>query len=176
MDSSSSAQGSYNRRVDELMKAEGLGIWEASARIDRQVIASIFERPLAYAATMLPVLYRGIWIDEFALIGIPALLWATFGAWRRRESLRLLLLSAGLYNELFHALISLNIPRYQITAMPSVAIAVAIASAALLRRFSRRASEIGLTLPSAASIGQPAAIGAFAGAAPPAVGQDQKAS
>ena len=173
-------QEGYKRRVDALAKAENIGVFAASVSIDREVIGEIFVHPLAYAATTLPVLYRGFWIDEFALIGIPALIFATWRAWRRREILRLLLLSVGLYNEVFHALVTLNIPRYQITAMPSVAIAVSIAFAALLRRFSLRASEIGL---STASIRQPAVVGAFVGAAPPAsshsvtlVGQDRKAS
>jgi hypothetical protein len=172
-------QNGYNGRVDALMRAENLDFWAASAKIDREVIGSIFTHPIAYAATSLPVLYRGIWIDEFALVGIPAFLLATWAAWRRREILKLLLLSVGVYNEAFHVLISLNIPRYQITAMPSVAIAVSIAFAALLRRFSLRASGIGL---STASIRQPAVVGAFMGAAPPAsshsvtlVGQDRKA-
>lgn len=107
------------------------------------MIEAIFAHPLAYAATTLPVLYRGFWIDEFALIGVPALIFATWGAWRRRELLRLALLSVGIYNEVFHALITLNIPRYQITAMPSIAVAVAILFAALLRGFSGKLSMIG---------------------------------
>ncbi|MGC1576331.1 MAG: hypothetical protein WA813_09440, partial [Beijerinckiaceae bacterium] len=125
-------QEGYKRRVDALAKDENIDVYAASMRIDHGVIEAIFAHPLAYAATTLPVLYRGFWIDEFALIGVPALIFATWGAWRRRELLRLALLSVGIYNEVFHALITLNIPRYQITAMPSIAVAVAILFAALL--------------------------------------------
>jgi hypothetical protein len=138
------AQEGYSRRVDALAKAQNIGVFAASGRIDGEVVGAIFAHPLAYAATMLPILYRGFWIDDFALIGIPALIFATWRAWRRREVLRLLLLSVGIYNEVFHALITLNIPRYQITAMPSIAIAVALTFAFLLRRFSGKVSGIGL--------------------------------
>ncbi len=136
-------QEGYKRRVDALAKDENIDVYAASMRIDHGVIEAIFAHPLAYAATTLPVLYRGFWIDEFALIGVPALIFATWGAWRRRELLRLALLSVGIYNEVFHALITLNIPRYQITAMPSIAVAVAILFAALLRGFSGKLSMIG---------------------------------
>jgi hypothetical protein len=135
-------QEGYKRRVDALAKEENIGVYAASAKIDREVIGAIFAHPLAYAATTLPVLYRGFWIDEFALIGVPALIFAAWGAWRRREILRLALLSVGIYNEVFHALITLNIPRYQITAMPSIAVAVAIIFAALLRGIAGRLSGI----------------------------------
>ena len=71
-------QEGYKRRVDALAKAEKSMSLPRASRIDREVIGEIFVHPLAYAATTLPVLYRGIWIDEFALIGIPALIFATW--------------------------------------------------------------------------------------------------
>lgn len=145
------SQEGYNRRIDALAKKENIGVYAASAKIDREVIGAILAHPLAYAATTLPVLYRGFWIDEFALIGVPALIFAAWGAWCRREILSLVLLSVGIYNEVFHALITLNIPRYQITAMPSIAVAVAIIFAALLRRFAGRLSGL-----------RPASVGATA--------------
>ena len=137
-------QDRYNGHVEALATAEHIDILAASARMDREVIGEISEHPLAYAALIFPVLYRGFWIDEFALIGIPALFFATWRSWRRGETLKILLLSVGIYNEVFHALISLNIPRFQITAMPSVAIAVALAFSALARVLSRKARAIDL--------------------------------
>ena len=169
-------QGGYNQRVEALIKAESTGFFDASAKIDHEVLRSILAHPLAYVATTLPVLYRGIWIDEFALVGIPALIFASWYAWRRREILRFVLMSVGIYNELFHALISLNIPRYQITAMPSVAVAAAITFALLARRFSRNDGDFGhaATAQGIAMAGRAAdAVAARAPLAPPIVGGAQ---
>jgi hypothetical protein len=61
---------------------------------------------------------------------------------RERDGLRLLLLSTGVFNLLFYAFVSLNIPRYQMTAMPAVGFAVACAAKTVMeRRAQRRASS-----------------------------------
>jgi hypothetical protein len=88
---------------------------------------------------MLPIAWRGIWIDNFALFGLPCLIWMVVVAFRERNVLHIALLGIGFYNLLFYAAVSLDIERYQLTALPSVAIAVALAAGRLL--VSRRRPE-----------------------------------
>lgn len=95
-------------------------------------------RALAVAVVTLPVFYRGIWIDEFILLGLPALAWMWIGALRRGHLLLALLLSIGFFNLLFYPLVSLNIPRYQMTAVPVIALAVGV----LVARLHRRSADV----------------------------------
>jgi hypothetical protein len=90
----------------------------------------------------LPLFYRGIWIDEFVVLGLPLFVWMLFRAVRRRDVGLVLLLSIGAFNLLFYAAFSLNIPRYQMTAVPVVALAAALATTlAVEQRHSARRSQ-----------------------------------
>jgi len=127
-------QNGYPARVDEIMQARGLDAMQAGAIVDHQIIQAILARPLTHLATTLPLFYRGIWIDEFIVLGLPLFLWMGVRAIRRRQQLVLLLLSLGAFNLLFYAAFSLNISRYQMTAVPEIGLAVALAAAPLFRR------------------------------------------
>jgi hypothetical protein len=50
-------------------------------------------------------------------------------------------MSVGWFNLLFYPLISLNIPRYQLTALPCLALATGLAWNALWQRCTSRANE-----------------------------------
>lgn len=128
-------QNGYNARVAEIGRAQGLTAPVAAAIVDHQLIRAILARPLTHIATTLPLFYRGIWIDEFIVLGLPLFLWMLVRAVRRRQMLTVLLLSLGAFNLLFYAAFSLNISRYQMTAVPSIALAVAVAAALPFRRF-----------------------------------------
>lgn len=65
-------------------------------------------------------------VDEFLWLGIPCLITGTWRAARRRDGLLPMLFGNGIFNILAYAAVSLNIERYQLTAMPSVALAVAV--------------------------------------------------
>ncbi len=127
-------QNGYGRRVDALRAERSVDVWTASAMVDHDLEMAILRHPAVHAATTLPLLYRGFWIDEFWIVGIPALIWMLVAAIRRRNQLIVMLLGIGVFNEVFYALFSLNVSRYQMTAIPSVALAVACASIALRRR------------------------------------------
>jgi hypothetical protein len=131
-------QNGYGVRVAETMRAKQVDYAEAAAIVDRQNVQAILERPITHMLTTLPLLYRGIWIDEFIVIGLPALLFALWRATRERDGLRLLLLSSGVFNLVFYALVSLNIPRYQMTAVPAIGFAVACVVQAIVERRARR--------------------------------------
>ncbi len=135
-------QNRYAPRVRELMAANGLTRAQAENLADREMAKAILERPLTHMATTLPVFYRGVWIDTFILLTLPALAWLTFSAWRKRRWELLAVLSLGWFNLLFYALASLNIPRYQITAMPALALSGGFAVEALWRRWNARRAPL----------------------------------
>jgi hypothetical protein len=117
-------QNGYGIRVAERMKATGEDYWTAEHAVEREVRSAILQHPLIHLATTIPLFYRGIWGDEFVVIGLPLFLAAIAVAARERNWLMLTLLSIGAFNLVFYAAFSLNIPRYQMTALPSIAIGV----------------------------------------------------
>jgi hypothetical protein len=119
-------QNGYMRRVHELQAARGLPFWQAAAETDREIIGRIRRHFGGYLVTMLPLTYRGLWIDEFLFLGIPCLSLALWHAIRRRDGLLLALLSIGAFNIIAYAAVSLNLQRYQMTAMPAIALAVGV--------------------------------------------------
>ena len=142
-------QNGYRRRVDALRAERSLDFWTASAIVDHELEMSILRHPAVHAATTLPLLYRGFWIDDFWILGIPALPWMLVAAIRRRSGLVVVLLGIGVFNEIFYALFSLNVPRYQMTAIPSLALAAALASMAIRRRLIGRGAGIAAQRPEA---------------------------
>lgn len=119
------------------------GLDEAAARrvVDATLRASILAQPLGWLASYPPLIWRGLWIDEFIVLGFPALVVATAWALRRGHWIWLLLLAPGWYNLLAYPALSLNVPRYQVTAVP----ALALGAAWLVARLSSRRAA---TLPS----------------------------
>jgi len=118
-------QHRYAPWVEEVRRSQGVTEAEARALVDRALIAAFLERPFGFLASMPAVFYRGIWIDEFIVIGLPALGWALWRGLRARDAAALALLLPALFNLVFYAAISLNIPRYQLTAVPGIALATA---------------------------------------------------
>jgi hypothetical protein len=126
-------QNGYFRRLGALQRAGDHNPYTAGKVLDHEIEHSILERPLTHLATTAPLFYRGIWIDEFIVVGLPVFFWMGFRAIRRRQTLRLVLLSVGAFNLLFYAVFSLNIPRYQMTAVPAFALAAALAAVDAIR-------------------------------------------
>jgi hypothetical protein len=117
-------QNGYGIRVAERMNATGEDYWTAEHAVEHEVRSAILHRPITHLATTIPLFYRGIWGDEFVVIGLPLFLAAIVAAAREWNWLMLTLLSIGAFNLVFYAAFSLNIPRYQMTALPSIAIGV----------------------------------------------------
>jgi len=118
-------QNGYARQVGAIMQTEHLPYWQAARRVDGRIIAGIRQHWLGYAASMLPLTYRGLWVDEFIWLGLPCLVLASWKAARQRDGLMLLLMGLGIFNILAYPAVSLNIERYQLTALPTLALAVA---------------------------------------------------
>jgi 4-amino-4-deoxy-L-arabinose transferase-like glycosyltransferase len=118
-------QHRYAPWVEEVQRAQGVTAAEARALVDRELIRAFLERPFGFLASMPALFYRGLWIDEFIVIGLPALAWALWRGLGARDAAALALLAPALFNLVFYAAISLNIPRYQLTALPGIALAAA---------------------------------------------------
>ncbi len=121
-------QNGYGREVATIMASQGLDYWHATALQDRRIVAGILHAWPAYLATMLPLTWRGLGIDGFLLLGLPCFVWTTWCAARRRDYLLLLLFGLGGYNILAYAALSLNIQRYQLTALPALSLGFALGS------------------------------------------------
>jgi hypothetical protein len=134
-------QNRYEPWVKEVAATNGITLAEARGRVDRELLSRFLERPGGWLASLPALIYRGLWIDEFVLVGAPAAVAATLWAVRRRRVDWLILLGVGWFNLGFYAAVSLNIPRYQVTALPTMALGAAWLAALLARRgaeFSRR--------------------------------------
>lgn len=132
------AQNGYPQRVREIAERRNISTFDAARAVDRSLVHAILDHPVSYVATTIPLLYRGIWIDEFAIIGFPLFCWVWVQSLRRRDALVIGLLSIGAFNWLFYASFSQDLPRYEMTAIPAVALAVGMASAAALKRIENR--------------------------------------
>lgn len=119
----------YGRRVAEIAASQGIDEAAATRQLDRSLMTAVLTNPVEHALTTLPLFYRGIWVDEFIVVGLPALVVALIGVLRRRQWLTGALLGIGAFNLVFYALISLNISRYQMTAVPSLALATGLLAA-----------------------------------------------
>lgn len=115
----------FGERVSELVANEGLSSVEASDKAEQELKDAILSRPIKHIVTTLPLIYRGIWIDEFAVITFPAFIALLVYALRRRQALLIAVLLPSLFSLVFYAAFSLNLARYQMTALPGFAIAFA---------------------------------------------------
>lgn len=128
-------------RARALIIERGLSHHEAYRRVIDEQISAILARPFTHAAVTLPVIYRGIWADEFALFSFPLLIACFWLSLRRRRWDLLLILSPGAFNLVFYALIAYNIPRHQTTAAPALSLALAIGVLALLAFLAHRGTH-----------------------------------
>ncbi len=124
---------------DARMKQPGIGIKVADTAVMRDMAGRILDRPFKHLAVSLPLAYRGIWIDEFAVLSVPSLFVVLIMALRRRQWTTLAVFSPGLYSLMIYPLASVNLPRYQMTAVPLLALVLALAVGLYLdRRKARR--------------------------------------
>jgi hypothetical protein len=107
----------------------GLTLAEADKILSTQMIERILDKPIAYALSTFPLFWRGIWIDEFIVFSLPALVWLLISGIRSRRLDICLAVCPGVFSLTFYALVSLNVPRYQLTAIPTLAMAFGIAGA-----------------------------------------------
>lgn len=66
-------QNRYPGLVRAAMAQHGLTEAAAQARVDRDLLLAILLRPLHYITSLPVLVWRGLWIDEWVLLGAPAL-------------------------------------------------------------------------------------------------------
>ncbi len=130
-------QHRYVPWVERVAREQGVSVPAATAMVDRALTGMFLERPMGWLASYPALFWRGIWADLFVVVGLPALVAAAVASWRLRDAALGLALAPGAFNLLFYPAISLNIPRYQITAVP----ALALATAWVAWRWARRRSS-----------------------------------
>lgn len=107
--------------------AAGLDRTAAEARVKTVVIRRMLGEWRGYLATLPVLFWRGLWFDEFIALGLPLLVWMLWRTVKSRDWDRLVVLSPGLWSLVVYPAISLNIPRYQYTAVTALALAAGLA-------------------------------------------------
>jgi 4-amino-4-deoxy-L-arabinose transferase-like glycosyltransferase len=143
------ALADYPRRVDAYAAEHGTTLAQARRLVDAEIKGDIVADLPRHLAVTLPVFYRGLWVDEFIVWTLPSLLWIGWLSLRRRACLALVWLYPAAFSLLFHALFTLNLPRFHIPATASLAIAGALAVGEIVdrrRRGPRRPRQMGKKL------------------------------
>jgi hypothetical protein len=123
-------------RMNTLMRSQDLTVGQADQRVVAEIMRKILDRPVSYLLSFGPVFWRGIWMDEFILVSLPALVWLAWRAVGRRQLMMLACLAPGLFSLVFYPLVSFNIPRFQVTALPSLAMALGLVLPGLGARYA----------------------------------------
>jgi hypothetical protein len=114
------------RIVAALMADGGVDRTAAEARVKTVVAREMLADWQDYLATLPVLFYRGIWFDEYIAIGLPLLLFLLWRLTRARRWDTLIVLSPCLWSMLVYPAISLNVPRYQYTAVTVMALAAGL--------------------------------------------------
>lgn len=120
------AQLGYPKMVQARASQQGISFDEAQDQIDRELFLNIITNPVVHMLVTIPVIYRGMWTNGFAMFSMPLFLWLLYQALKSRNTLLIIVFAPTVFNVLFYAGLSLNIPRYQITAAPGFSIALAL--------------------------------------------------
>ena len=132
------AQLGYPARVREVMANKAVSQTNARNIVDDAIIANILERPFKHLVVNIAVFWRGIWVDEFIIFSLPGLISLIIWATRNGNLALIMALTPSLYNLLIYPTISLNIPRYQITALPALSLGTMFAIIWMVQFFKRR--------------------------------------
>lgn len=128
----------WNSRVEKLMSERGMDRDHAESAAGDVVVREIIAEWPMHLAVTVPVFYRGLWFDEFIVIGFPAFVYLLVTGLRRRAWPWLITASPALFSLVFYALLSINLTRYQFTAANGIALAGGVAIVAIWTRLRTR--------------------------------------
>lgn len=111
---------------------------QIQAALPSMVAREILAEWPSYLATMPALIYRGLWVDDYLPVGLIALCAMLVFALRRRRWEMLAAMSPGLWSALVYPAISLNTPRYQMTALVMLAMAAGWGIERIIRAVSAR--------------------------------------
>ncbi len=126
----------------EIAAATGISMVEAETQLQVHYLRMILANLPKHLAVTVPVFYRGLYIDQFIIISFPSLVVLTISAARRRRFDLLVVMSIGWYSLIFHALFSINIVRYALPALPTLALATALVATDVVRRYLRHRQRV----------------------------------
>jgi hypothetical protein len=124
----------HNARIQRLKSEAGISEAQAQSRASALVLQEILANWTGYLASMPVVFYRGLWFDAFMPFSLPLFVLPLVWAWREKWWLLAVALSPALWSLLIYPTISLNVPRYQFTAVIALAVSAGLAADRLIRR------------------------------------------
>jgi len=124
----------YDERVARLMDERHLDHAAAEAAVPGMIVGEFVRALPMYVATEIPLTWRGLWGDQFVFLGFPALLWLAVRSARRRDWCWVAALSPALFSLFLLPALSLNLYRFQLPAIPAMALAGGVALAAIADR------------------------------------------
>jgi len=114
----------------------------AEKTVERQLIGEILADLPKHLLVSIPFFYRGLFIDEYLVLTLPALAAFLIAAFKQRDIARLAALAAPLYCIAIHSLLTINTTRFVTPALVALALAGGFVlprwGAALWRRWSIR--------------------------------------
>ncbi len=139
---SSGTSGSYWNFGIARVRAPDPSVWEsppvrrarrvAQDELSSELRSRILSRPVKHLLVTGLFFWRGMWIDEFIVVSLPALIVIALGSMFRRRYLLLLLFSPGLFSLVFYPLVSVAVPRFQMTTLPALSLALGLATPAIV--------------------------------------------
>ena len=115
----------------------------ASDMAIREIIVDIAHAWPVHLATTVALFWRGAMVDLFLPFSLPAFMFISILAFRRRNQVWAGLLSIGWFSLLFYPLISLNVPRYQMLSAPSLSVGLALAAYSIFISKSNNGDNFG---------------------------------
>jgi 4-amino-4-deoxy-L-arabinose transferase-like glycosyltransferase len=133
-------QGALNHvaRVERLKSQTGVSEAVAQNRAGGVVVHEILANWVGYLLSMPAVFSRGLWFDAFMPLSLPLFVLPFLWAWRDKKWSLLIMLSPALCSLFIYPAISLNIRRYQITAVVALAVIAGLVADQLARRRATR--------------------------------------
>ncbi len=130
-------------RIKKLVDERGMDPGSAEKATAGVVVREIVAEWPMHLAVTIPVFYRGLWFDEFIVIGFPAFVYLLVVSLRRQAWAWLVTASPAAFSLVFYALLSINITRYQFTAASGIALAGSVAIVAIWTRLRARFARAG---------------------------------
>lgn len=128
----------HEERIKALLLAGAPNSGVAGSAAGTLVIKDILSDIPGYLLSMPALFYRGLWADEFIFAGFPIMVITLAGAFRLRNWPLLIACSPGVWSLLIYAATSLNIPRYQYTALPTLALTFGLFAGQAIIRYQAR--------------------------------------
>ena len=128
-------------RVAHLKLGTNLSDAVAQVQATSVVIHEILANWTGYLASMPAIFYRGIWFDAFMPLSFPLFILPWLWALREGRWLLPVALAPSLWSLLIYPAISLNIPRYQFTAVIALAVTAGLVAARLRTKMRNRLCE-----------------------------------